>query len=141
MSAERHFLDTNVLVYAYDAAEPLKQTIAREWLVADTPFALSAQVLSEFFVTVTRKLAEPLPVVRAREAIAALLDIPTHPITDTLVQAAIRRVERSRFSYWDSLIIETGIAAGCGVLLTEDLQGGQDIDGVRVVNPFDAARE
>lgn len=140
MSAERHFLDTNVLVYAYDAAEPTKQTIAREWLLADIPFALSAQVLGEFFVTVTRKLAEPLPVDRAREAIAALVDIPTHPITDTLVRAAIRRVERSRFSYWDSLIVETSIAAGCGVLLTEDLRGGQDIDGVQVINPFDAVR-
>lgn len=94
MSAERHFLDTSVLVYAYDAAEPVKQTIARELLVADTPFALSAQVLGEFFVTVIRKLAEPLSVDHAREAIAILVDIPTHPITGVLIRNCSRRVSR-----------------------------------------------
>lgn len=136
MTAERHFVDTNVLVCACDTAEPTKQDMARACLMAPVPLALSAQVLGEFFVTVTRKLAEPVSVEHASEAIRALADIPAHPITDALVQAAIRRVERSRFSYRDSLIIETCLAAGCGVLLSEDLQDGQVIDGIRVVNPF-----
>lgn len=135
-SSERRFLDTNVLVYAFDNAEPIKQARARELLADGSAFVLSAQVLGEFFVTVTRKLAEPLSIDRAREAIIALEVIPVQPITGPLVTAAIDRVQRSRLSYWDALIVETSRAAGCDVLLTEDLQDGQLIDGVRVRDPF-----
>ena len=134
--ADPFFLDTNVLVYAFDNAEPVKQALARELLAGGGTFVLSAQVLGEFFVTVTRKLAEPLSIDRAREAIAALEAVPIEPITAPLVTAAIGRVQRSQLSYWDALIVETCRAADCTILLTEDLQDGQLIDGVRVRDPF-----
>ena len=136
MSGERRFVDTNVLVYLFDDDEPRKQTTARELLADGGGFVLSAQVLGEFFVTVTRKLARPLPLDRARDAVASLTKFPVQPITATLVNAAIERVERSRLSYWDALIVETSIAAAADVLLTEDLQNGQVFDGVRIDDPF-----
>jgi len=136
MSGERRFVDTNVLVYLFDDDEPRKQTTARELLADGGGFVLSAQVLGEFFVTVTRKLARPLPLDRARDAVASLAEFPVQPITATLVNAAIERVERSRLSYWDALIVETSIAAAADVLLTEDLQNGQVFDGVRIDDPF-----
>ena len=137
MSGERGFVDTNVLVYLFDDDEPDKRAIARTLLgeVGDT-FVLSAQVLGEFYVTVTRKLARPLSPEIAREAVASFGEFPVQPITGPLVSAAIDRVGRSRLSYRDALIVETAIAAGAGTLLTEDLQDGQDFDGVRVRNPF-----
>ena len=136
MSGERRFFDTNVLVYLFDDDEPRKQTAARELLADGGGFVLGAQVLGEFFVTVTRKLARPLPLGRARDAIVSLAEFPVQPITATLVNAAIERVERSRLSYWDALIVETSIAAAADVLSTEDMQNGQVFDGVRIDDPF-----
>ena len=137
MSDERRFVDTNVLVYLFDDDEPQKQAIARDLLGDGGGFVLSAQVLGEFFVTATRKIARPLSLDRAREAVASLAEFPVQPITAALVGAAIARIERSKLSYWDALIVETSIAAGADVLLTEDMQNGQVFDSVRIDNPFE----
>ena len=97
---------------------------------------LSPQVLGEFYVTVTRKLARPLSTDQALEAIRLLSAFRVRDIHVGLVRAAVHRSVTSQLSYWDSLIVETAIEAGATNLLTEDLQHGQDIDGLLVVNPY-----
>jgi len=135
MSAELRFLDTNVLVYLFDADAPTKQAIARE-LVAAGRLVLSSQVLSEFYVTVTRKLARPLDADHASRAVTDLCALAVRDVTASLVQAAIRRSAATRLSFWDALIVETALEAGATTLLTEDLQHGQVIGTLRVHNPF-----
>jgi predicted nucleic acid-binding protein len=135
MSAELRFIDTNVLVYLFDADAPAKQAIARE-LVAAGRLVLSSQVLSEFYVTVTRKLARPLDAARASRAVTDLCALPVRDVTAKLVQAAIRRCVATPLSYRDALVVETALEAGATTLLTEDLQHGQVIGTLRVHNPF-----
>ncbi|MCY3968680.1 MAG: PIN domain-containing protein [Acidobacteria bacterium] len=137
MSAEPWFVDTNVLVYVFDDDSPRKQKVARELLDEEADrIVLSTQVLSEFYVTVTRKLARPLSTDRAIEALDALCELPIHTLGTEIVRLAVRRSARSQVSYWDALIIETALAAGATVLLTEDLQDGQEFGDLRVANPL-----
>ena len=137
MSAESCFVDTNVLVYLFDDDSPRKQKASRELLDREADrIVLSAHVLSEFYVTVTRKLAKPLPIDRAVEALDALCELPVHTLGAETERSAVRRSARSQVSYWDALIIETALAAGATVLLTEDLQHGQKFGRLRVTNPL-----
>ena len=137
MSAERWFVDTNVLVYLFDGDSPDKQAKARRILEANANrIVLSTQVLGEFYVTVTRKLARPLATGPAAEAVNGLCAFPVRPLAAGLVRAAVRRSASSRLSYWDALIVESAMEAGAVVLLTEDLQDGRTFDALRVVNPF-----
>lgn len=137
MTAEACFIDTNVLVYLFDADSPLKQDRARSILSGLADIAIvSTQVLGEFHVAVTRKLAKPLAFEQAQAAVDALCELRVCSIHEGLVKAAIRRSDASRLSYWDALIVESAIEAEAGVLLTEDLQDGQQFEGVRVANPF-----
>ncbi|MCY3941692.1 MAG: PIN domain-containing protein [Gammaproteobacteria bacterium] len=137
MSAERCFIDTNVLVYLFDADSPGKQARSRELLeeVADSA-VLSTQVLAEFYVAVTRKLGKPLPAIKARDAVESLCELEVRPVHTTLVKSAIRRSRDSQLSYWDALIIETAMESDASTLFTEDLQHGQKFDHLRVVDPF-----
>lgn len=142
MSAELKFIDTNILVYLYDNDSPAKQSRSRELLETDTEhYVLSPQVLSEFYVTVTRKLARPLAADQALEAVNALCALRIRQLHGGLVRAAIRRSLASRLSYWDALVVETAIEAGAAILLTEDLQHGQTFDELLVVNPYATAGE
>lgn len=134
----RIFVDTNVLVYIYDADEPHKQRIATK-VLAETGgerAVLSAQVVNEFYVTVTRKLKKPLDEPRAREAVDVLSQLDVVPIDAGLVTAGVARSQQSQLSLWDALVVEAARRAGCTVLLTEDLNAGAVFGGVRVVNPF-----
>lgn len=132
------FFDTNVLVYAEDHGEPEKRAIALNLLadhIASDDIVLSAQVLSEFFVNV-RRLERPLDARQALDAVAQLAAFPVVPVTADLVVAAAIASEKHQVSHWDALILVTARAAGCTVVLSEDLNDGQDYDGVRVENPF-----
>ncbi len=137
MSAESCFVDTNVLVYLFDAGSPGKQERARSLLeeVGDSAI-VSIQVLGEFYLAVTRKLERPLPEAQAQAAVNALCELQVRPLNESLLKAAIRRSRASKLSYWDALIVETAIEAEATVLLSEDMQHGQRFDGMRVVNPF-----
>lgn len=134
----RVFVDTNVLVYVYDNDEPHKQQVAAQTLaeVGAERVVLSAQVLNEFVVTVTRKLARPLDEARTREAVEVLGQLDVVPVDAGLVAAGVLRSQRSQLSLWDALVVEAARRAGCTTLLTEDLHAGTDYDGVRVVDPF-----
>lgn len=133
------FLDTNVLVYLFDAASPTKQRRARE-IVEETTRAgsilLSTQVLQEFYVAVTRKLAKPLDEQTAEQAVRDLAILPIVRIDSALVLTAISRSRTERLSFWDALIVEAALAGGAKRLYSEDLQDGRSISGLRIENPF-----
>jgi len=135
----RRFFDTNVLVYLVDRSDPVRQARA-EAVFAEAAEAdqvvLSAQVLQELFVTVTHKLARPLPREDAELLLKGLVAFPVVPIDAELVLAAAALSARHRLSYWDGAIVAAALAGGATELLSEDLQHNQVIEGITIVNPF-----
>jgi predicted nucleic acid-binding protein len=131
------FLDTNILVYAVSSAEAdaAKSRKALD-LVQRCDFGLSAQVLQEFYVTVTRKIRRPL----SPELAVALMDeyraFPMVPTDYPLIVSAVELSLRHGISYWDGAIVAAAEALGAPTLYTEDLAHGQSYGKVRAVNPF-----
>lgn len=136
----KKLIDTNVLVYAYDFSEPEKQTAAvkvLDELDKTDSCVLSTQVLSEFFVVVTRKLARPMSVDKAAERVEVLAGIwPVIEITPMIVIEATRGVSRHQLSYWDALIWATARLNQIQVILSEDFNQGHSLEGVAFQNPF-----
>lgn len=134
-----YFVDTNVLVYARDAAEPAKQKLAHGWLERlwkERSGKLSYQVLQEYYVTVTRKLTPGLPVADARDDVRAF-QVWSPLVTDKNVfDVAWSVQDRFGFSWWDSLVVAAAQVANCDYLLTEDLQHNQAVDGLLILDPF-----
>ncbi|HEX8009381.1 MAG TPA: PIN domain-containing protein [Casimicrobiaceae bacterium] len=133
------FVDTNVLVYARDAGDPAKQVRAAAWLEAlwrEQAGRTSVQVLSEYYVTLTRKLDPGLPAAEAWDDVNALFAWRPHPIDETLMQRGREIEQRFRLAWWDSLIVAAAALQGCAVLLSEDLQDGGIYAGVTVRSPF-----
>ena len=131
------FLDTNVLVYAGSSSpgEAAKKTRALE-LVEQADFGLSAQVLQELYVTVTRKISIPLSPEEAVALIEELRKLPMAPTDYPLVIAGVEASLRFGVAYWDGAIIAAAARLGAPTLFTEDLSHGQEYGSVRVVNPF-----
>ena len=133
------FVDTSVLVYARDASAGEKQPRAQEWIAhlwrAQTG-RVSFQVLHEYYVTVTRKLKPGLSQTEAREEIRNLMTWRPRATDDTVVEGAWAIEDRFGLNFWDALLVSAAHAAGCRYMLTEDLQHGQDLDGVKVLSPF-----
>lgn len=135
----RAFFDTNVLVCLFDAGAPKKQALARKVLVreADAGRAtLSTQVLHEFFVAVTRKLAVPLEVDEAERAVRRLADLSVVQVDPDLILGAIGTSMRSGIPFRDALIVCAAQRCGADTLYTEDLQDGRKFDGLEIVDPF-----
>lgn len=133
----RSFLDTNILVYAVDDADVGKRDAARELIAApEERLVVSTQVLSEFYVVTTRKLASPLSEQDAARAVEALSKLTTVVMDPALVLAGIAISREARLSLWDGLILAAASAGGCDRVLTEDLADGASIRSVRVENPF-----
>jgi predicted nucleic acid-binding protein len=133
------FVDTNVLIYALDQADPHKQQTARVWrteLWKSRRGRISFQVLQEFFVNVTRKSLSSKE--DARAEVRDLLAWGPVALDAFTLERGWKIEDRYKLSFWDALIVAAAIQASCSYLLTEDLQEGQDIDGVVVVNPFRA---
>jgi predicted nucleic acid-binding protein len=137
-----YLVDTNVLIYAYDAADPAKRRRAIEVLAAlasSGTGALSVQVLSEFYVNVTRKPKAPLTAEQARDTSIRLcrswhvleLEARTH-------LGAVAGVLQHQMSYWDALLWATAQQSFVPNILTEDQQHGRLIEEIRYLNPFDA---
>jgi predicted nucleic acid-binding protein len=139
MSA-RVLVDTNVLVYAYDRSEPQKQQQALavlDQLAQDNAGALTTQILAEFFVTVTRKLAAPLSAADAYTRIEnLLLAWMVFETSALVVLEAARGVRDHQLSYWDAQIWATARLFQLPVVLSEDFATGSTLEGVRFVNPF-----
>lgn len=132
------FVDTNIPLYAI-SSHPAEATKAERAiaLLNASDLALSVQVLQEFYVQATRATATaPL----SHEAAVAFIDtlrrFPVQDITVPLMRAAFATRARWRISYWDATIIEAARLSSCPLLLSEDLQHGQDFDGVLAQNPF-----
>ncbi len=135
----RIFVDTNVLVYAYDADAGKKHEIARD-LVArlwrSREGTLSTQVLQEFYVTVTRKLLTPLDPTTARRVVATYQGWPLMTIDVMCILDAIEISERNQLSFWEGLIVAAARQAGAERVMTEDLQSGRPIEGLVIESPF-----
>jgi predicted nucleic acid-binding protein len=133
------FVDTNVLVYAYDPSTDGRHTAARdllERLWRERNGALSVQVLQEFYVTITRKVRVPVAADVATERLRSLARWRVHaPLADDAVAAA-EISTRHQLSFWDAMIVRSAAEVGCHTLWTEDLNDGQQIEGVRIQNPF-----
>lgn len=139
MSAEV-FIDTNVFIYQLDTSDPRKQAVA-ERIVRDGLAAgdacISFQVVQECLNTVLRKARVVLQVEQARmyleTVLLPMLQVPSSP---ALYHRALDIQGRYRFSFYDSLIVAAALAAGCSRLLSEDLQHGQRVEGLTIVDPF-----
>ena len=135
------FVDTNVLVYAFEKSVSPKKPVARRLmaeLMVENRLRLSTQVLQELFVTLTRKVSRPCS---SKEALAALDDLTAWPVMRVdyaAIRAAIELSEGAKLSFWDSLVVVAAARSGAAVLYTEDLNDGQEILGVRISNPFAA---
>jgi len=136
----RVFLDTNVLVYCYDRSEPLKQRVAfdlLDTLANSGTGVISAQVLSEFFVTVTRKISEPLTLEQAATRIKNFCQLWTVlEINEMIVLEAVRGVREHRFSFWDAQIWAVARLNQVNLVISEDFSNGSFVEGVRFINPF-----
>jgi len=133
------FVDSNVLIYAHDRSAGAKRDRAVAifgQLWSERTGCLSVQVLQEFFVTVTRKLRTPVARAQAREVVRAYSPWVLNPTTPQTVLRATEVGEAAGIGFWDALIVASAEQVGAGILYSEDLNDGQVIAGVRVVNPF-----
>jgi predicted nucleic acid-binding protein len=133
------FVDTNVLLYSYDERDLAKQARAREWLTwcwRRNSGRISTQVLNELYNNAITRFRKTVTVHQARTEVRRLrLWQPPHLDTYT-VDGAWDLQDRYALSYWDALILSSAHQQGCTYLLSEDLQHGQMMDAVKVINPF-----
>jgi predicted nucleic acid-binding protein len=131
------FVDSNILLYAVDDADPRKQRVARGWraeLWKSRLGRVSFQVLNEFYVNAVR--LKPAASDEARAEARDLLAWNPVMTDASVIERGWKLQDRYQLSFWDSLIVAAAKTAACGFLLTEDLHDGQKLDGVEVVNPF-----
>ena len=136
-SNSRIFLDTNILVYSDDPRDPVKQTKAINLIrdhLRSRAGVVSLQVLQEYFVSATGKLRLDSELAKRRVEVFARLQVAEPTVGDILAAIDLHRLHG--LSLWDALILRSAKQSGCRVLLTEDMQHGQVVDGVKIVNPF-----
>ena len=133
------FIDTNILIYAFDVSAGKKHQVASH-ILSDLWNSglgvLSTQVLQEFYVNVVQKIQKPIDQKMAKTIIRDLLKWQVVVNNGDSILDAIDISEKYGYSFWDSLIIEAALTGGVSVLLSEDLQHGQAISGVTISNPF-----
>ena len=136
---DRNFIDTNIIVYAYDSADPEKQQHARHILrsgITEETAVLSAQLIGEFFTVATSRISVPLSAEEAEEVLGILSVLPVVEIDLRLVLRATGIHRLYGINYWVSLIVAAAQRAGCIQILTEVLNTGQSYHDVLAVNPF-----
>lgn len=132
-------VDTNVLVYAHDASEPIKRARAREWLDIlwrEQRGRISIPILTEYFSVVTRKLHFKVPRESAWEDVQMFMNWMPQELDAELLMRAYDIGGRYELNWWDCLVVAAAQAQNCASLLTEDLQDGAEYGGVIVRNPF-----
>lgn len=135
----RTFVDSNILIYAHDADAGIRCVKAArrlEELWVSGNGLLSTQVLQEFYVNVTRKISSPLSPETAREVVRDYTPWVAAPITPATILRASEISEIWQTSFWDAMILASAESSRAGILLTEDLNPGQRIAGIEIVNPF-----
>jgi predicted nucleic acid-binding protein len=133
----RTFFDSNILIYAEDKAYPVKQELAVRLILEhgrQRSGVVSLQVLGEYFSAVTRKLMLDPQTARSQVEFYSRFHLVEPTLGDTLAATDLYRLYG--YTYWDSLILQCARQSGCSVLLSEDMQHGQVIDGVKILNPF-----
>ncbi len=133
------FVDTNILIYAYDLDAGEKNVISAAILRdlwENGMGVISTQVLQEFYVNVTRKIETHLTKSQARGIIESYLVWPVEVNDARTVLAASEIEERNRLSFWDAMIVASACRANAEKILTEDLNPGQEIEGILIENPF-----
>jgi predicted nucleic acid-binding protein len=133
------FVDTNILVYAYDRSTPVRHERAKALLQSlwrSGYGCVSVQVLQEFYVTAIRKIKQPLQPEIAAQVVTDLTTWKVFAPAGQDVVEAIRLHQRYTISYWDAMVIHSARRLGCIVVWSEDLNAGQSYEGVRVLNPF-----
>jgi predicted nucleic acid-binding protein len=133
----QRFLDTHILLYTISAnpAESAKRQVAID-IVASMDWVVSAQVLQEFYANATRKRAGGIAVEAANTLLRQFIPRAQVVIDATLVAQAAQISQQHQLSYWDAAIVAAAVRSGANELITEDLNAGQVIEGVLVVNPF-----
>jgi len=135
----RVFIDTNLWVYRLDRREPEKSTFVRDWLrklALKHEIVISTQVLIELRSVLTRKLKPALSWQDTRAALLALSEFEVVPANSNLVLDAHELARAEKLSWFDALIVEAAIRAGCERLYSEDLDDGRRYDDLMVRNPF-----
>ena len=135
------FIDTNILVYAYDVTAGAKNEIARQLVAAlwkSRAGCISIQVLQEFYTVVTRKIAKPLPPQTAAQIISDLAAWQVHQPQVHDILGAIELQQRFQLSFWDAMIVHSAHILGCEIVWSEDLNHSQSYYRVTVSNPFKA---
>lgn len=135
---DKCFLDTNILIYSCDEADLNKKSLCIKFLerICETEIpVISTQSLGEFFNIAVKKLnfSKQDAVFEVQKLVKAF---PVYEIRTENVLHAMEISRSTQFSYWDSLILSMAIDTGCSVLYSEDLNNGQEIEGVKIVNPF-----
>jgi predicted nucleic acid-binding protein len=135
----KFFVDTNLLVYAYDSSAGKKWKTSLEVLSllwTHRTGVLSTQVIQELFVSLTQKVKNPILPETAKEIISDLLRWPLVVNDGGNILRAIDLQIKYHFSFWDSLILQAAMASKSEFLLSEDFQDGQVIESVMIINPF-----
>ena len=137
-TSDKAFVDSNVLIYAHDVDAGLKRDVAKAllrglWLARTG--VLSTQVLHEFYVNVTRKIRTPVSKAEARAVVGTYIPWCLEPQTGD-VNEAFRIEDEAGIGFWDALIVAAAARGGATRVLSEDLNPGQIISGITVVNPF-----
>ncbi len=133
------FYDTNILVYAFSSDHPRKKEVALDLIESGMRYGIgvySTQVINEFIAVMTSKASVRIPIKQMKEHLGTLSGLELVEIDMPQIFRAIECVERYQVSYWDALMIASAEKAGCRTFLTEDLNPGQKIGSIQIVNPF-----
>ena len=134
----RLFVDTNILIYALDPADPVKRQVSADLLrtaIRTRTLTLSPQSLNECYRVLTQR-RRLMPVAQARGYIQTLAPWAIAPLDAKTTERAFTIEDEVGSSWWDSLMLASAVLAECRLFISEDLQDGRDIDGMRIANPF-----
>lgn len=134
---DKNFLDTNILCYLYDSRDMTKQNLAQKIfndLLTSYNIQISTQVLQEFCNVCLNKIH--IPNDKVQDYIKLLSQLPVHLNNSGTISTALTISKETQFSFWDSLILSAAEESKCTILLSEDLNDGQIVHGVKIVNPF-----
>jgi predicted nucleic acid-binding protein len=139
MSGPKVFVDTNIIVYAYDTTAGEKHHKARQimqdlWRSGDG--LISTQILQDLYVTLTRKIPRPLKPAQAGEIVEDMLTWDVVVNDGQSVLMAVDLECREKLSFWDALVVAAAVRGGAAVILSEDLTSGRTLAGVKIENPF-----
>ncbi len=139
MEENKSFVDTNIIIYAYDITAGEKHPLAKAVIMdlwRSGRGLVSTQILQELYVTLTRKIPHPLKTAQAKEIIEDTLTWDVVVNDGESILQAIALEAQEKLSFWDALVVAAAARGGAEILLSEDLPAGRTIAGVRIVNPL-----